>query len=71
MSGTGYAPNSVDAFGLGRDVMSTAQAQSIKSRNCSTGVSAVVLLVLGGAGRCWCSCWLVQVAFRIYWQLKA
>ena len=48
MSGTGYAPNSVDQFGLGRDVMSTAQAQSI-SQGIAQGVNSSATGV-GGLG---------------------
>jgi hypothetical protein len=48
MSGTGYAPNSVDAFGLGRDVMSPAQAQSI-SQGIAQGVNSSATGV-GGLG---------------------
>jgi hypothetical protein len=48
MSGTGYAPNSVDQFGLGRDVMSPAQAQSI-SQGIAQGVNSSATGV-GGLG---------------------
>ena len=48
MTGTGYAPNSVDQFGLGRDVMSKSQAQSI-SQGIAQGVNSSATGV-GGLG---------------------